>query len=301
MENQSLQTQNTLPPAAATKSVNATTLIGLGIGGALAYGLFVLINNLNQGQEKYNKDIDKSEDELERIPVKVWELTKATAFYRTTADNIHTHLDDENWYGVFNKLKWNEIYNSVVGLNPSELQQVAKEFGYRTARSIIGRTAESANIFGWFEGVLDSDQQKQMRAVWQKSGLWGNQFSTAQKNSILKSKWQAFTTSELAAKKIPVFPGATSMRRMIFINGVANLLPSITTTGYWQLGNVIMYNRGQDGRIYWLKVLVTNRMYPEFLGKQIWIMADDLNKTTPDQNDPLNFPIQPIDYSILKK
>lgn len=265
------------------------TLVGLGIGGAFAYGIYSLFSNFSKGEKQYEKDIEKSQDELERLPVKVWELTRPQTAYRLIADSIHQHLDDEQWFGIWSKLKWNEVYNSVAGLNPAELRQVAKEFGYRNAKSFFGRTNESANIFTWFEGLLDANQQTAMCKVWQKSGLWGVTLTPAQKNAALKAKWKPFTEIDIT-NKMPVFPAAVSLERMMYVNGKNTPLPNIQTVSYWQLGNAIA--RISDSNvIYWVKVQFTNTMYKDFVGKQVWILATSLNKTAPDQNDPFNFPI----------
>lgn len=282
-------------------TANRNALIGIGIGGALAYGIVTIFNSFGTGSKDYKADIKKSEGELERIPIKVDQLTKDTFFYRSIADSIHTHMDEyQQWQG-WRSLKWDEIYNSLRGLNSTELRQVAKEFSYRNASTaFFFRTGQKANLFTWFEDVLPADKQLILKSIFQKSGMWGHQMTEAQKYTELKKNFVPFTEADIT-KKIPVFPGSTKLYRIIFINGVLNQLPAIVTTGYWQLGNAIGRTTDGKGNILYIKVLVTNTMYPDFKGKEVWILAANLNKKAPTQSDPINFPIAPIDKTIPQK
>lgn len=268
------------------------TAIGLGVGGALFVGISSIFKG--SGKKITEEQQKKSDQELARLPVKTYALTKDTAVYRMIADSIYRHLDNENNWGFFHTLKYNEIKSLLTGLNPEELRQVAKEYGYRSATTLVFfKTSDRAHLFTWFEGVLSKDQQAEMRRIWQKSGLWGNQLTTTQKNTYLKSLWTQFWWSE-QDKKLPVFPGATKMQNGIFINGIWNPLPDILTTGYWQLGNAIAFAGGTDGKVAWIKVVITNAMYPDLAKKERWIAAIHLNHKAPTQDDPYNYPIYPI-------
>lgn len=266
--------------------------IGIGVGGALFVGISSIFRG--SGKKQAEAELKKSEQELERLPVRTFALTKDRAVYRMIADSIYRHLDDENNYGLFNSFKYDEIKKLLVGLNPEELRQVAKEYGYRSATTFVFfKTSDRAHLFTWLEGVLSKDQQAEMRRIWQKSGLWGHAMSAAQKNAYLRTLWTPFYWSE-QDKKIPVFPGATRLRNGIFVQGVWTPLQDILVTGYWQLGNAMGFVAGSDGKPAWVKVIITNAMFGDLVKKERWIAAVDLNHKAPTQDDPYNFPIFPI-------
>jgi hypothetical protein len=266
--------------------------IGIGVGGALYVGISAFFKG--SGKKATEEQQKKSDETLARLPVKTYALTKDTAVYRMIADSIYRHLDDENHGGIFNSFKYDEIKKLLTGLNPEELRQVVKEFGYRSATVFFTiKSGERAHLFTWFEGVLDKDQQVEMRRMFQKSGMWGNGLTNSQKDAYLKSLWGQFWWSETTTK-IPVFPGRTKLQNGIFINGVWTPSPDIVVTGYWQLGNLISAIAGNDGKIAWIKVLITNAMYPDLIKKERWIAARDLNHQAPTQDDPYNYPIYPI-------
>ncbi len=68
--------------------------IGIGVGGALFIGISSIFKG--SGKKATEEQQKQSDQELARLPVKTYSLTKDVAVYRMIADRIYRHLADES-------------------------------------------------------------------------------------------------------------------------------------------------------------------------------------------------------------